>query len=247
MSIPYVPSGTKKRFYRPPTLKSDFDMFLEGDLPNQVMDFELLKSWYDKDGIDYEPVVIRGELYPDSTKSRYEDTDNNMNIRCSLDSGIRKGDMVIASNNGQVYILDWETAPETNNIPSRALRCNMYLNVKRRVDDPVDDLGFVVQDLDDWITICEPVPANAYKYDGRPEYSAIFGTPGIVANSLTLMTVQLNEQTKNIKVDDRFIWGADEYTIIDVNYVGVGLDDAGTLKIQAKKTAGEMQLKAGDP
>jgi hypothetical protein len=238
MSKPYIPANTMRRFYRPPTLKSDFDEFLDGDLPNQVMDFELIPDWYDRDPNN--PIIIRGELYPDSTKSRYENTDNNMNIRCSLDSGIKKGDIVIASNNKQVYVLDWETAPETNNIPSRALRCNMLMTVIRWTEEQTDDMGYLVEE-EGWTTICEEMPANAYRYDGRPEYSAIYATPGISPNALTLLTVQLNHQTADIHVDDRFVWGNEQYTIIDVNYVGVGLDGFGTLKIQARKTAGGEQ------
>ena len=95
MSIPYVPQGTTKRFKVPRTLAADFDSFLEQDIPNTVMDFEWIRRWYDKANDNYTPTYIRGEIYPDSTKSRYENTDNNMNIRCSLKSGIRKGDMLI--------------------------------------------------------------------------------------------------------------------------------------------------------
>ena len=240
MSQPYVSTGTRSRFYRPPTLQADFDRFLDGDLPNQVMDFTLLASWYDQFAEGYKPKIIRGELYPDSTKSRYEDTDNNMNIRCSLTSGIKKGDIVIASNNNQIYILDWEPAPETNNIPSRALRCNMYLNIKRYTEEVTDDYGYLVTP-EGWTSVCDNMPANAYKYDGRPEYSAAYGNPGIAPNSLTILTTQYNEKTKNIRVDDRFVWGNEEYTVIDVNFVGVGLDNAGTLKLQAKKTPGGVQ------
>lgn len=237
MSTPYVPTGTKTKFFLPPTLAADFDTFLNGDLPNMVMDFTLLPDWYSQFEEGYEPTIIRGELYPDSTKSRYEDTDNNMNIRCSLTSGIKKGDIVIASNNNDIYILDWEVAKEHNNAPSRALRCNMYLTVTREVPEEVDEYGYLIT-KESKKNICYNMPANAYRYDGRPEYSAASGTPGISPNALTLMTIQCNEKTKDIRVDDKFIWGNEEYVIVDVNYVGIGLDNKGTLKIQAKKAAG---------
>lgn len=243
MSKPYVPKQTDRMFYRPPTLASDFDRFLDGDLPNQVMDFTLLPDWYAQFESGYTPTIIRGEFYPDSTKSRYEDTDNNMNIRCSLTSGIKKGDMVIASNNNQIYLLDWEAAPETNNIPNRAVRCNMLLTMKRYNENTgIDELGFEYEiDPNPWTTLFADMPANAYRYDGRPEFSAIYGTPGVVPNALTLLSVQYNSQTAQIKIDDRFVWGNEEYTIVDVNYVGIGLDNAGVLKLQAKKTAGGHQ------
>lgn len=242
MSREYIPQVSNKMFYLPPTLESDFDNFLDGDLPNQVMDFTLIDDWYDYiEGLYVRPKIIRGEIYPDSTKSRYEDTDNNMNIRCSLSSGIKKGDIVIPSNrDNEIFVLDWEVAPESNNLPSRALRCNMYLTVFRQTQDETDEYGFLIEDHDS-DSICVNMPANAYRYDGRPEYSATAATPGIVANALTILTTQYNRCTRNIRVDDRFIWGNDEYTIIDVNFVGVGLDRKGTLKLQAKKTAGGHQ------
>jgi len=264
MSIPYVPQGTSKRFRVPRTLAADFDAFLDRDIPNTNMNFELLHCWYDKFEQGYEPTYIRGEIYPDSTKSRYENTDNNMNLRCSLTSGIRKGDMVIEPD-GTIYILDWEVHLQSNNAPTRAVRCNMVLNVVRHQDTIevdentivgedgvlIDEDGFVIEQkpqedtsylTDQTLTIVEDIPCNAYRYDGRPEYVAVSGTPGADPNALTLMTVQYNDQTKNIHIDDEFVWGDETYFIIDVNRVGVNIGGQyGVLKLQAKKKAGGLR------
>ena len=253
MSIPYVPQGTTKRFRVPRTLAADFDAFLEQDIPNTVMDFELLHNWYDKFEDDYIPNYIRGELYPDSTKSRYENTDNALNIRCSLKSGIRKGDMVIEPNH-TIYILDWNGHKESNNIPSRALECNMLLTIKRFEEAEVDDLGYVIgggynTSSDDdypeqgqWVHIVDKLPCNAYRYDGRPEFVAVSGTPGAIANALTLFTAQFNDRTAKIRISDVFEWGPDTYEVVDISYVGVNITQKyGTLKIQAKKKAGGMK------
>ena len=263
MPYPYTPKRTTKRFYVPKTLAADFEEFLQNDIPNQVMDFELLHSWYDKFEENYVPQYIRGEIYPDSTKSRYSNTDNNMNFRAAVNSGIQKGDMIIQPD-GTIFILDWEVALESNNAPSRALRCNMNLTVKRNrpevttnsgylSDDDdnvqIDEDGFVIHDdptqepgperIEGETVIVESIPANAYRYDGRPEYSAVSGTPGVTPNALTLMTVQYNDQTKNIRVDDTFIWGNEIYKIVDVSHVGVHIDEThGTLTLQAKKASG---------
>jgi len=254
MSIPYVPQGTNKRFRVPKTLAADFDAFLENDIPNTVMDFELLHDWYDQFKEDYNPTIIRGELYPDSTKSRYENTDNNMNIRCSLTSGIQKGDMVIEPDK-TVYILDWDGHKESNNIPSRALRCNLYLSVYSYKDPAVDEEGYVIDDEGYVVSgekysvkaetkknvVVDRIPANAYRYDGRPEFVAVAGTPGTIAGVLTLMTIQYNEQTKNIKIGNYFDWQNATYEIVDVNYVGIDINDThGTLKLQAKRAAGGL-------
>lgn len=260
MPYPYIPEKTQKRFYVPKTLAADFTEFLQNDIPNAVMNFELLHDWYDKHSTGYHPHYIRGEIYPDSTKSRYSNTDNNMNFRAAVDSGIQKGDMIIQPD-GTIFILDWEVALESNNAPSRALRCNMYLTVYRNRAEVTDDNGFLSDDGDVLIdqdgfviqnnqeetatriegqdTIVESIPANAYRYDGRPEYSAVSGTPGVTPNALTLMTVQYNEQTKNIRIDDLFTWGDVVYKIVDVNRVGVHIDEShGVLTLQAKKASG---------
>ena len=239
MSIPYVPQGTTKRFRVPRTLAADFDKFLDQDIPNTNMDFELLHDWYDQFKLGYKPIYIRGEIYPDSTKSRYENTDNNMNIRCSVSSGIKKGDMVIEPD-GSIYILDWEVHLQSNNAPSRALRCNMYLTIERFQHAEVDELGYVVDGTKDgMVKIVDNLPCNTYRYDGRPEDVTVSGTPGQTVNALTIFTVQYNDQTKNIHIDDEFNWGDETYYIVDINRVGVNIGGHyGTLKLQARKKPG---------
>jgi len=237
MSKPYRPEETNKRFYIPPTLASDFTEFLDNDIPNTVMDFIVYHDWYDQFKDGYKNKIVRGELYPDSSKSRYTNTDNVMNLRCAVDSGILKGD-IVKDENGILYVLDWEVHLQSNNAPSRALRCNMNLTVERWRRETVDEEGYVVEE-EGWDIIVDHLPANAYRYDGRPEYSAIAATPGITPNALTLMTVQFNDQTKNIRIGDRFLWGNEYYEIVDVNRIGVSLDETfGCITLQAKKAAG---------
>ena len=244
MSIPYVPMGTSKRFKVPRTLAADFTAFLNQDIPNTNMDFELLQDWYAREEDGYEPKYIRAEIYPDSTKSRYENTDNNMNIRADINSGIRKGDMLIQPD-GTIFVLDWAVALQSNNAPSRALRCNMELEVKRLANNEpeYDEDGYRIRTgrLDTHGVIVPKIPCNAYRYDGRPEYVTVSGTPGATPNALTLMTVQYNEVTKKIRIDDEFDWGNETYRIIDVSRVGLDITESyGTLKIQAKKAEGGL-------
>ena len=75
----------------------------------------------------------------------------------------------------------------------------MYLNVTRHRDEQTDRYGMLlIEEGED--VICENMPANAYRYDGRPEFSASYATPGIVPNALTLLTVQYNSKTKDIHI-----------------------------------------------
>jgi len=239
MSIPYVPQGTSKRFRVPRTLAADFDAFLNRDIPNTNMDFELLHCWYDREDETYIPQYIRGEIYPDSTKSRYENTDNNMNLRCSVTSGIRKGDMIVEPD-GTIYLLDWEVHLQPNNAPTRALRCNMILNIKRFQHAEVDDMGYVVNGSEDgYVDIVPSIPCNMYRYDGRPEDVTVSGTPGQTVNALTIFTVQFNDKTKNIHIDDEFEWGDETYYVVDINRVGINIGGQyGTLKLHARKKPG---------
>ena len=242
MPKPYVPAGTKTRFFRPPTLAADFTEFLDGDIPNMVMDFTLLSDWYDQFKEDYEEYIIRGELYADTSKSRYSNTDNNMNIRCDVNSGIKKGDMLIASNNGDVFILDWEVALQSNNAPSRAVRCNFNLTVERYMPEVTDQYGYLIEPEGNK-TIVDALPANAYFYDGRnASYYAANSNPGISPEVNALITVQFNSQTKNLKVDDEFVWGNDRYIITDISYVGVNrAGTSGTLALQSLQKPGGIK------
>lgn len=237
MPYDYIPEETKSRFFVPKTLASDFTEFLENDIPGSVASFGLVHDWYDQFKEGYTALSIRGEIYPDSTKSRYSNTDNNLNFRASVASGIRKGDMIVDPD-GVIYILDWEIAPQPNNRASRALRCNAKLTFTRYQEETVDSDGYLVSEGGD-VAISEDLPCNAYRYDGRPEYSSVSGAPGVVPNALTIVTVQYNDKTANLKINDEFVWANEEYIVIDINYVGIDLiNGRGTMTIQAKKKAG---------
>ena len=239
MSKPYIAEASNTRFYVPRTLAADFTEFLSNDIPHMVMDFKLLPDWYDQFKEGYEAKIIRGEIYSDSTKSRYSNTDNNMNFRADVNSGIKKGDMLVDPD-GTIYVLDWEVALQSNNAPSRALRCNMNLSISRYFDEVTDEKGYLVQEGGHRF-LFENLPANAYRYDGRPEYSITSNEPGVVPNALTLLTLQYNDLTKQIRLEDQFVWGNETYVVIDINYVGVNqIRESGVLTLQAKKAAGGM-------
>lgn len=225
-------------FYVPPTLAADFDDFLNTDVPNQVGDYEVIHDWYERTKSGYEPKMIRGEIYPDSTKSRYENMDNQMNFRASVTSGIRKGDIIIQQDTGKIYLLDWEVALETNNAPSRALRCNFNLTIERDMPEEVDEDGYLMWEGGKK-TIVDALPCNGYRYDGRPEFSTIRSTPGIAPNALSIVVVQWNTHTDDIRIGDRFVWGYETHVIVDIDLFGLSADKtSGVLRLLTRKEAG---------
>ena len=237
MANAYIAAESSSRFYVPRTLASDFTNFLQNDIPGSVGDFKLITDWYAQEEQDYSPTVIRGEIYPDSTKSRYSNTDNNLNFRGDVNSGIKKGDMLIGPDD-TVYLLDWEVPPQPNNRMSRALRCNVNVTFSRYQAEEVDEDGYLISE-EGWVTVADAIPCNAYRHDGRLEFSTNSQLPGLIPNTVTLLSVQFNDKTKHIKTDDTFVWGSETYTVADVNLVGVNLaGTSGVIQIQAKKKAG---------
>lgn len=237
MSIPYIPQKSTTSFYVPKTLADDFKTFLQNDIPGSVMGFKVIKDWYEQFKPGYQPLIERGEIYEDSTKSRYSTTDLNMNVRFAVDSSIRKGD-IIEDPNGVLYLLDWDVPSSHNNRASRAAKCNCYITVQRYHQEVVDDFGFLLEQ-EEYVDIAKDIPAKVYRYDGRPQYSSVSNAPGVVANALTEVSLQYNSKTKDIRVNDEFAWGPDTYVVIDVSYVDMDISQTfGCLKIQAKKKAG---------
>ncbi len=204
-----------------------------------VMDFTIFKDWYAQFDEGYEPSVIRGEFYADTAKSRYSNTDNHVNIRCDVNSGLRKGDMLIASDTNDVYISDWNVILQANNAPSRLLLCNFDLTVKRYQPEKVDELGYLIEP-EGWRTIVDALPANAYFYDGRTSsYYINSGNPGISPEVIALVTIQLNRQTRDIRIDDEFEWCGDIYRITDISWTNVDRSASyGCLMLQASQKAG---------
>lgn len=239
MSKPYIPVPSTRQFFIPPTLATDFDKFLENDIPNVVMDFKLYHNWYDQYEENYEETVIRGEIYPNATKSRYENMGNQSNFRAGTESGIVQGD-IVEDLNGDLYILDWNIEHQANNRSTRATLCNSYITFKRYVNEEVDEDGYLVTEAG-YTDIAKDMPCNISRYDGRPEFSSYAGTPGVRTDALTTVYIQWNDNTKHIRIGDDFIWFDDGYRVIDIDYVDIDIAKThGVIKLVCGKKAGEI-------
>ena len=225
-------------FYVPPKLEQDFDDFLKNDIPGAVQEFVIIHDWYDQFNEDYEPYTAKAEIYPDSAFSRYTNMDNlSWNIRFSKKTDIRKGD-IVQQKDGSLYLCDWAIGPSPNDKRTRPVRCNCKLTFRRWVPLKVDFYGYLLQEQG-YQNIAEQLPCNAYRYDGRPQFSAASGKPGVVGNAQTIIYVQYNQKTKDLQIDDQFVWGKDTYIIIDISYGGIDINQHhGVLTLQTKKKAG---------
>lgn len=220
--------------FRVPTLEKDFDQFLDtANVPNQVVTVKIYHDWYNQEQFEEHRV----EIYPDSTMSRYENSDSVANMRFKKSAlSVDKGDMVLDPN-GMLYVLDWKVLPESNNRRTRGRKCNHLLTITRRIPEVVDQYGMLVTEEHDE-TVVNQMPCNTYLYQGRPDYSASANTPGTTNSDILVTTIQFNDTTDNIRVGDEYIYGYQKYRIVDIQYVGVDLDGKGVMTLQSKVVAG---------
>ncbi len=88
-------------------------------------------------------------------------------------------------------------------------------------------------------TIVESLPVIHIEYQGRPDYMKASNQPGINADHIITATMQWNDQTKNIRIDDEFIIGPFTYRVVNLAMTEVFLDRSyGILSINAKRVAG---------
>lgn len=230
------------KFKIPSTAKTAFNDFLEtAGIEEQVFECEVYEDYYESTA-----KKARVELYPESSKSRYDNSDARINARFkSTDTFIDKG-VMIKDNLGKWYVVDWRVQPQTDNRATRALYCNEAFTFYRDMDEEVDDRGIVIREEHAEI-ITDDCPCNIFLYDGRPEYSANSSAPGTVSNNLAIITIQFNSQTKDIRIDDYLKFGIDMYSVINVSYSGVENyndgGDKGILVIQCKKVPGQSESK----
>lgn len=100
---PYRPLPSDLGFYIPPVLESDFNNWLETDVPGVNYTFEVIKDWYDRDRPGYDPTFIRASYFPISWKSKIGNSDMGSNFLSNTKVDIKKGDYVIRED-GEVYI-----------------------------------------------------------------------------------------------------------------------------------------------
>ena len=241
MSVFEIPKAnltpSTRNFAIPPTILSDYENYLYTDVPHAVFDFTILRSWNDQFKEDYAPTVIRAEYFPINWKSKVGNSDANKNFYTDFNTTILKGDMAVRED-GLIVMLNWTIQQYINAQTTQAIECNHYITIKRHVDAKADDRGYLVEAAHDDI-IVNHLPCVMSEYAGRPDFSLGQDMPGIHADMLTTISMQWNEETKNVQIGDTFEWSKFTYRVINISHAEVNIDKThGIITMNARRIAG---------
>lgn len=227
----------KRSFRIPPTVRSDFERWLNQDVPNVNFTFELIRDWSLIETEGYVPLYIRAQQTPIDWKSKMGNSDISTNFKTSHDVLLHKGDMVIRED-GKIYLLNWNVQNHLNNQATQSIECNAMVEFLREYKDEVDENGHLLTPGGKRVVVPE-IPIVHSEYAGRPDYMASQGNPGINADHLITCNMQWNNSTKGIKIDDEFLLGSFTYRVINISIAEVTIDkEYGVLTINAKRIAG---------
>lgn len=238
--VPAIQRGSRKNFRPPETIESDFRRYLDHDVPNVNYTFEQVRDWFVIDYDDYEPTYIRAQYTPIDWKSKVGNSDMNYNFKTTHDVKINKGDMAIRED-GKIQFFSWNIQNHPNNQATQATECNTWFEFVRHRDEIVDKNGFVLQKAYREV-IVPKIPGVHVEYAGRPDYAAAQGQPGINPDHLITCSLQWNEKTQLIEINDEFKIGDFTYRVINISLVEVDINrEFGTLVLNARRVAGGEQ------
>lgn len=102
----------------------------------------------------------------------------------------------------------------------------------------MDEDGKLVREAKTEI-IVPKMPGIHIEYAGRPDYASSQGSPGINPDHLITCSLQWNDRTQNVRINDEFVIGSYTYRVINVSMVEVQMDGKhGTLVMNARRIAG---------
>ena len=234
---PFVGTRSGTEFYIPPNIQSDFENYLDTDVPNANFTFEIISDWTLLSDPSYVKRYLRAEMYPINWKSNFANADNTMNFKTDLRDLLQKGDIVIRDD-GQIRLLNWKVEKRINDQSTQAQECNHMLTIVRHMKEETDSRGYLVKEAYDDVLV-DSQPCSVYQYDGRPAYEANASAPGIAPDALTMVQLQWNTGSKRVRAGDEFDWVVDRYRVINIDYSGIDISMRnGVVRLHAKKVAG---------
>lgn len=231
-TIPSEKKSSTRNFSLPPTLESDFERLLDYDHPNHFT-FQLIEDWYNQK----KPEYIRASQTAIDWKSKIGNSDMSTNFKVAKKTGIKKGDMVIRED-GIIYLQTWNVQNHANNWATQSTECNASIEITRNISDITDERGMQIVPAHKEV-VASTIPCIHTEYAGRPDYMASQGTPGVNADHLISVSIQWNDSTKNIEIDDEFYLGKFLYRVVNISIAEVNIEgEHGVLLLNAKRLAG---------
>lgn len=224
------------KFYIPPTIKNDFEDWLNTDVTNVNYDFEIIRDWYAQAAVKR----IRATYFPIAWKSKIGNSDANSNFKTGYGWEIRKGDIAVRED-GTIYMLNWQVQRNPNNQSTQAIACNARLSFARHMDEALDDRGYLISEAAEK-SIAPDMPCVYAEYTGRPDYAANYNTPGISADHLLTVQLQLNTKTDEIRMGDTFELMRSKYRVVNRVDSEIEIEHRhGIINLMARRIAGEEQ------
>lgn len=237
---PFQPRPSAKKYHIPQTIQSDFERYLYTDVPNVNYWYDGYSNWYTKED-EQTAYRFRGSQFSINWKSKYSGSDNTQNLRAKIGTPLKKGDLLVRED-GRIYVVYWNIEPEINNIRTQVQECNAMSKFVREQAAQVGD-DFKLESAESDIVIAEQIPFSISFIQNRFEYDIANNVPGIVPNDTAVVSVQFNEQTRNLQIGDMFeYWGSVRRIVSIVQYEIDIHKTHGLLTFYAEKVAGRSSL-----
>lgn len=203
------------RFYVPPTLQSDFDNYLNTNVPGHTYDATLNGAQ-----------TIRCAFHADGK------TPNEKILRVSLATLIQRGDVIDIAGEG-AYLIP-EVTRQVNCYACEPLRLNALLTITRRTSRKADSLGRIVQQPG-VETVCADQLAHGTASDRFQKQDI-----GLVVAGEPVFLLPLNEETRQIRREDEFTLDGETYSIYYANFDQCNPERThGIIQLHCRRKAGE--------
>ena len=138
-------------------------------------------------------------------------------------------------------MLNWQVQRNPNNQSTQAIACNARLSFARHMDEVLDDRGYLISGATEK-SIAPDMPCVYAEYTGRPDYAANYNTPGISADHLLTVQLQLNAKTDEIRMGDTFELMHSKYRVVNRVDSEIEIEHRhGIINLMARRIAGEEQ------
>jgi hypothetical protein len=207
------------RFYVPPQIDSDFQSAVNSKIGTEfTVNFDSLNT-------------VRAIVPELDYRAKQTGTNGTKPLYAEIDK-LKIGDYIQDSNN-DTYIVAYlkdEKFPKCSKIQVQI--CNYKVTITRFQEEEIDMDGNVTVPQGD-----NPIVTDVYSIVimGGYEFRTNGGGVGVVPSDQLGLQVQYNDSTKNIKINDTFVYFNAKYRIENIDYSQVDINGLGIMIAFAKK------------